>query len=99
MFLVVVLMVVVEEEGGECVQRVGWKSGGGPRGGVREMGLGWRSKGTGQGESGLGGRWRCPAGQPGYVGREGGGGAKGELVRSGIRTHASRGDCDLNAAP
>lgn len=24
---------------------------------------------------------------------------KGVLVRSGIRTHASRGDCDLNAAP
>lgn len=26
-------------------------------------------------------------------------GGKKELVRSGIRTHASRGDCDLNAAP
>ena len=26
-------------------------------------------------------------------------GQKGTLVRSGIRTHASRGDCDLNAAP
>ena len=25
--------------------------------------------------------------------------AKGEAVRSGIRTHASRGDCDLNAVP
>lgn len=28
-----------------------------------------------------------------------GGQAKGKAVRSGIRTHASRGDCDLNAAP
>ena len=27
------------------------------------------------------------------------GGPKGGRVRSGIRTHASRGDCDLNAAP
>lgn len=27
------------------------------------------------------------------------GGPKGRVVRSGIRTHASRGDCDLNAAP
>lgn len=32
-------------------------------------------------------------------GMECGGVSKGKLVRSGIRTHASRGDCDLNAAP
>lgn len=38
-------------------------------------------------------------GVPGRGGDVVGRAAKGWLVRSGIRTHASRGDCDLNAAP
>ena len=45
-----------------------------------------------------GGRvWRKAVARGGRVRLSGG--PKGWLVRSGIRTHASRGDCDLNAAP
>ena len=47
-----------------------------------------------QGANGLEGSKALPQGRVRLSG-----GPKGWLVRSGIRTHASRGDCDLNAAP
>ena len=36
---------------------------------------------------------------PDYIAEQGPSTMEKVIVRSGIRTHASRGDCDLNAAP